>query len=62
MAHRHKEVNAEDTKCGILSRQENAEQSNILKINNTFCMTVTEVKYLRRPVNKTVFRENLGAD
>ena len=41
------EVNAEKTKCMVMSREQNAGQNGNIQIGNTFFKTVEQFKYLR---------------
>ena len=44
------EINAEKTKCMIMSRDKRAGQNHNIKMGNTLCETVWQFKYLQTSV------------
>jgi len=57
------EVNADKTKCMVVSRDQNARQSHNIKIDNSSFVRVEEFKYLEPTLtNQSSLQEELRAD
>jgi hypothetical protein len=57
------EVNADETKYMVMSRDRNADQSHNINIANSYCERVEEFRYLGRAFNITNYnKKELRAD